>query len=202
MFRFLFSCILIVFLTAQCTIQKRLYNKGYSVSWNKRFREESKEIKNVTDEDNSSEKQEIRNESTDSAVAENADQESISTDNLEIVDPVEPILFDESKLKEPLADTIYIRSVNVPSGVAALGLLGGSLVTFGAAIVIGLDFLLIASVLLMIASFILAIISLVEFHRNRKLYLSNTCGVIAMVIDSIFLAFTLVGLILVLIFVF
>jgi hypothetical protein len=184
MFQKLTILLFILFISTQCTLEKRLYNKGYSLSWNKKHHRQTGE-----GSEGELEERKARYQLTDSVLdlAEEAslnDQE-MSADDTDL--DYEPTGIAEEPQTSPVSDTVYIDHVYVPSGVASFGVLGGAALSFGIAVTFVFDVFFFIALALLIASFVLGIISVIEFKRNRKSYVYNSFGVIALVIDVLIL---------------
>ncbi len=185
MLRKLTFILLILFVTTQCALEKRLYNKGYSVSWNKKLHGS----RNQVQEEMFEAKQHNIYAQTDS-ISDLSGIMPLVGDA--VVDSDSEPLNDESAVivGKPMtnyADTVYVDHYYVPSGVASFGFLIGAVAATFAGVFFYFEFLFIAVAALFLISFVLGIISAVQFRNNRNLYASNTFGIIALVIDSMLL---------------
>lgn len=180
--------LLLVFALTQCTVEKRLYNKGYHVSWNRKIQNKTEKVDEVADED-------AENENVSSVVdTVLSDNDVIQNDAL--VDESMTVPETDSVLESPvskpeLADTVYIVSKNVPEGVAAACLLAGSMIGARAAILLPVSYVglgLVTCGVMFLASFVLAIISMVVFANHRKDYLTNALGKLTFILDLIIMA--------------
>ena len=180
--------LLLIFAFTQCTVQKRLYNKGYTISWNHKFQKDKPEKV-----DQVAEATESENWSSDLdtvATHNDAIQADVLADDPVAAPEVGPIL--ENPVSKPeFADTVYIVSKNVPEGVASACLLAGSMIGTRLAVLLPASYVglgLLTCGVMFFASFALAIISMIVFANHRKDYLTNVLGKLTFILDLIILA--------------
>lgn len=182
MLRKLTTLLFILFIAAQCTVQKRLYNKGYSVSWNRKFQKENECVKDEVF--NQSDIESKNGSVTDSLDASFSSQ----TDLLAGEEAEQPVIVaysvtDTEKSLVNAADTVYVDAVYVPSGIASFAALAGAGVSLGLGVFSIYWIFFLVAIALLLVSFVLGIISVIQFKRKRKAYIYNSFGVIALVCD-------------------
>lgn len=188
------AILLLIFTLTQCTVQKRLYNKGYSISWNRKFQKEKagETHEQLADETDEAEKSFAV---TDTLVPGNLTTDDIPAVDAPALNTEDEVILAENSTKKPLTDTVYIVSKNVPEGVAAACLLAGSLIGSRVAAVLPtalIGYAFIACAAMFFASLILAIASMIVYRRYRKDYLTNALGKMTFIIDMVIIATVIV----------
>ena len=160
-----------------CTIEKRLYNKGYHLEW-KGSSKHSEQQK--SEQHDIAFKGSERNEAAEIPAKTNIEldeEEAVFRSEDLIVENTEMATNDLSqKIPEIQKDTVYIYDYveNEPFGVAsAVSLLASGLTVFVPILSIGYIGLALFG-----AAFVLSIISMIRFAMNRGYYKSNILGVI------------------------
>jgi len=163
----------------QCTIQKRHFNNGFHVEWKKNAKSSG---------ENSNEQRFNSEEATDESenLFDEVISESSSADGENAVvmvnDSLESSLVDESYLRAPEKDTVYIYDdapKNEPTGVAASFALIASLIATRLTFIPGFGYI---ALLLFGLAFILSIISMIRYSMNKGYYKSNILGVLTFIL--------------------
>ncbi len=184
--RFLTLILSFILILSSCTIEKRTFNRGYHVSWNRKVT--STPPGNRSTFENELAENEIKSDS------KAVEEEGVLTDiaakdqqlNLESIESPEPRQQTEQLSEEDfilaknpvqLDDTVYIYPKFEPRGIASFAT---SLAAYGG-FFIGIFFwelLIYISFGLLIAGLILGLLSLTEYGRNKIFYRKNVFGII------------------------
>jgi len=180
----LIICLLFI---SSCTVENRLYNRGFHVEWNKK----------IKSNDNSIASKEIIQTELEVPVVQPVDELEQSKEQdviQDVSDPEPESVFNENAFEIPVKDTVYIDDSTdkaEPYGVAsALSLLGSVitfLVPFSMVSYLGLAFFA--------AAFVLSIISMIRHAYYKGYYKNNTLGVLTFILCLV-LIFIVVAIIL------
>ncbi len=173
--------ITIVFLSLlfSCTIEKRLYNKGFHVEWKKNAKSVDGNIEKpnpISTDD--------RNE-LEPAVDDVLSEPSLTDEteaNQNSIDSLDQVIIDDSQLKTPEKDTVFIYDdapTNEPTGVAASLAFVASMIATRLTIIPGFGYIILFFFAL---AFILSIISMIRYSYQRGYYKSNILGVLTFIL--------------------
>lgn len=174
-----------------CTVEKRLYNRGFHVEWNKKRsgnEQAATEITPVDSEDEAEQNAQIDQE-PDKQSAEVVVEEDLKDDPAELTSETPSYERADTLLRaKPEPDTMMVEHKYEPVGIVALSMaiVGAILLTFPTTVG------LIISGVLFFSALVLSIISMIRFSRNRHRYKSNAPGVTVFVVCLILML--LVGL--------
>jgi len=183
MLRYLPVILILSFILAlnSCVIEKRTFNRGYHVSWNKQLRRTTPTEGMVKDEL-------IWNEIKQTPVSDEelkfeplkagTHEKSTAVDqdlNFEPLESFEPLNIELPEASTP--DTVYIYPKFEPLGIASFAT---SLSAYGA-FFIGIFFwemLIYVSLGLLVLGLVFGLLSLTEYSRNKIFYKKNVFGII------------------------
>jgi len=183
--RFILFCFLILIFFTSCSIEKRLYGRGYHVTWHKRYsktkgNEKEKKLEPVeTAEEESVDSLEVvpENPAADSLQLSKEEKKKARKEKY-------PDLPREERKFEPLGVLAFkILLINIP-----IGLIGENATDPRVVAQMEIIFLFI-----LIIAFVLAIISMVRYLRNPKHYKFNIFAILVILIGLFYLVEFILG---------
>jgi len=201
-FTSLYSVLVLIFILAlsSCSVEKRTFNRGYHVSWNKHLRHISpaegiaenelaeNEIKQTPGSDEELNLEPVNAESLEQSCV--FDQE-LSVESLASFEPSsEDFILAENPPSAP--DTVYYYPKFEPFGIASFASAGGAILSC-------LVFFPV-SILLAIAGIVFGAISFARYRRSPELYRKNGFAVAGFVLSILTLLVIVVGVVLIVLF--